>query len=163
MAYFKVTKKQEGGSENQIIPLSLVSGTVTKQNNRSTITISENTLVSPISNSSDCMGIISVPIAIPEGYNAVLIKYTLGAPSFETGYSATIFFSTYLVTNASARTADLIGKTLVQANINWGGSSNGPNYDGLRIPSNATHFNFQLGTSNFEKAEIFFMKTEETT
>jgi len=153
-----------GQSGTELIPLDLTNEVHNIQNNR-TITISRNTIVSPISSWTDCIGIIAIPLDLSDGSNTIVIKYDLqGYSKTETVYYSTMFFDdNNSVNNVAQKTgAYPYGyKQLYQAEIASGGDDDLGHIDCLGVLPNISgtlYLKINFGTTNYKSLSLFKTK-----
>lgn len=146
-----------------LIPLDLTNEVHKLQANRS-ITISGNTITSPIWSQSDCVGIIAIPLDLSDGSNIIVAKYDLqGYSKTDQNYYSTMFFDNNTASSATQRSgAYTYGyKQLYQANIASGGADDTGHIDCLGIPtdiSGTLYLKISFGTTNYKSLRLFKMK-----
>lgn len=160
MAWFKCVKDTGGtGGYGCMFPMMWTNYYQNIQSNRS-VSISGTVLSSPVTATTNCVGILSMAVTMPVGCTQLMVKYTLQAPSINTSggaYSATIFCSDAQKSTVTDRTDTYGNRILVEKDLSSGES--GYYIDAIEVPSSSFYFNIQFGCSNFKSFELFAVNT----
>lgn len=154
--YSEVTVDVSG--EGDLIPLSWSGETHTIGNKRS-VSVDGYVLNAPCTQSTYCTGVISVPVTMPQGANAIVMEYDIiGASYTSQQWYATFFASDTAITNEVTKEENYGYKQLTQKAI-----SSGTSVVGLTeilssefLPSSDNFYiNIQFGCTNFANVRIY--------
>ena len=145
--YNPVVVNVSGGGGLTLV--SLANETHLKENQR-TITISDNIITSPISQSTNCTGVVTIPLT---NFNKedFFVEYDIGTPSYtHNSFNARGFFSDTIPTNPWTADGGYGFVELVQSTTAKSGLM-----QRFTIPSDRQYFNIELGVTNFATLKIW--------
>lgn len=154
--YSEVTVDVSG--EGDLAPLSWSGETHTIGNKRS-VSVDGYVLNAPCTQGTYCTGVISVPVTMPQGANAIVMEYDIVGASYSSEqWYATFFASDTVVTSEVAKETAYGYKKLTQKAI-----SSGTSVVGLTeilssefLPSSDNFYiNIQFGCTNFANIRIY--------
>lgn len=131
------------------------------QSNRSLV-VNGDVLTSTIASSTNCVGIMSIPVVMPDGYDCILVKYKLQAPSYvDEQYYATVFCTDAQDLTLTDKDGAYGNKKLTQRELSSGETDY--LYDAIDVPAGRFYLNIQFGCSNFKSIELFAAKVAEVS
>lgn len=129
--------------------VSLANETHLTENYR-TITISDNVITSPVTQSTSCTGIITIPLT---DFNKqdFFVEYDIGTPSYtHNSYNARGFFSDTIPSDPWTADGGFGFVELVQTTTAKSGLM-----QRFTIPTGRLYFNIELGVTNFATLKIW--------
>ena len=153
--YSSVEVDVEGSGS--ITPILFTDYVTQKEGNR-TITVSADNIevVSPITASTGCTGVITIPVSNISS-STVLIKYSITTPSWSSGYFSTAFFSDTQPTGPWIQQSGYGYVALTQSAVAVENL-----YTLIEVPTGASYFNIEFGTTNYSSIKLFNFDTSSS-